>query len=340
MAPINGQYVGKALSAPYENTNAPFPRNDYTILTKVGRITGSEFNYDAAWVYKSTQRSLTRLGTSYLDVVYCHDVEFVSPSEVLTAVTELRRIRDVEGTIRYVGISGYPVSVLCDLAELVLKETGEPLDCVMSYANFTLQNRRLESDGLKRLEAAGVDVVPNASILGMGLLRREGVPVGRAGDWHPAPNLLRRACRAASEYCDSKGEKLEVVAIRWALEMWLSVGESLGSSADLVSGLTWKQKTIEQVGGKKLGVSVMGVSKVEELDETMIVWRSILKGLEGGRGMAIDVGMWNRDHEWSLQRRKTIQELASGVWEVLGEWKDFAWASPGELWARSDDDEE
>ena len=300
----------------------------------MGRIAGSEFNYSAPWVYKSIKRSLTCLNTSYLDVVYCHDVEFVTAVEVLTAVKELRRIRDVEGTIKYIGISGYPVSVLCDLAELVLKETSEPLDCVMSYANFTLQNKRLKSEGLSRLKAAGVDVVPNASILGMGLLRSGGVPEGGLGDWHPAPEGLRTACRAVSTFCDSIDEKLEVVAIRWALETWLIEGESVGSKGDPASGLKWKHESIDEVCGRKLGVSVMGVSNLNELDETIRVWRSILDGLEGSRETAVQAGRWKGDHEWSLKRRDEIRAIAERVWEEFGRWQDFAWASPGEDYFR------
>ncbi len=145
--------------------------------------------------------------------------EFVSPAEVLEAVRELRRIRDEEGTIHYVGICGYPIDVLGDLAELILRETGEPLDAVQSYAHFTLQNQTLAgARGIQRLSKAGVQVVPNASILGMGLLRRQGVPIGGLGDFHPAPSSLREAVRKASDFCDTYGERIEVIAMRWALE--------------------------------------------------------------------------------------------------------------------------
>jgi len=241
-------------------------------------------------VRQSVKRSLERLHTSYLDVVYCHDSEFVSPEEVLGAVKELRRIRDEEGTIKYVGICGYPVPVLCELAELILKETGEAIDAVQSYANFTLQNSTLETLGLARLRKAGVDVVTNASVLGMGLLRGVGVP----GDWHPAPLPLRQKSAEIAEFCKAKGEKLEVVAIRWALERWARIGGVKGG----------------------VGVSVMGVSNVGELEETVRVWREV----EGDLGKE------------TVPRTKEIEELAEGVTEILGEWKDFAWGSPEEGW--------
>lgn len=319
--------LGTALATPFVRTT--FPRSSYFLLTKVGRVAAAEFDYSSQWVRASVARSLRRLHTDYLDVVYCHDVEFVSAAEVLCAVKELRRIRDADHTIRYVGISGYPLDVLGSLAELVLRETGEPLDAVMSYANFTLQNETLAGPrGIGRLRAAGVDVVPNASPLGMGLLRREGVPVGALGDFHPASRELRSAVRAASDFCDRYGERLEVIALRHALESWLEAGAAVGSRGDPASGVPWVRESNEQVGGTKLGVSVIGVSRAPELEKTMLVWRSILDGLEGGRETAIKAGRWSRAYEWSSNRKRAVQILKEGVQEVLGDWVDYTWASP------------
>lgn len=320
------ELLGAALDTPFVRQN--FSRQDYFLLTKVGRIASVEFDYSAPWVRQSVGRSLERLRTSYLDVVYCHDVEFVSPDEVLAAVRELRRIRDEEGSVGYVGISGYPVDTLCELAERVLRDTGEPLDVVMSYANFTLQNTTLATTGVPRLTAAGVAVVPNASMLGMGLLRRDGVPVGSLGDWHPASPGLRAAVRQASDFCDRHGERLEVVALRYALESWLTAGGEAGSRGDPASGVPWRRESNRQVGGRRLGVSVMGVSHAAELEKTMQVWRSILDGLENGKETAIAAGRWEKDHEWSLNRRRAVQIMAEGVRETLDGWLDHAWPSP------------
>ncbi|QDS75359.1 hypothetical protein FKW77_002270 [Venturia effusa] len=321
------ELLGAALSTSFVRKH--FPRGSYHILTKVGRVSGDHFDYSAAWVRESIARSLKRLNTSYLDVVYCHDVEFVTADEVLGAVRELRRIRDEDGTIKYVGISGYPLEVLCSLAERVLQETGEPLDVVMSYANFTLQNTTLASKGIVRLKAAGVDVVPNASPLGMGLLRADGIPVGAAGDWHPAPASLRAAVARAAAFTELHGEKLEVLAIRYALESWLTVGSEVGSMGDPASGVSWQPELNSQVGGQKLGVSVMGVSKASELEKTLMVWRSILDGMENGQETASQAGRWKRAHEWSLNRRKAVLLLAEGVREdCLAGWVDRAWESP------------
>ncbi|KAF2871878.1 L-galactose dehydrogenase (L-GalDH) [Massariosphaeria phaeospora] len=324
------QLLGDALATPF--VRETFPRDSYMILTKVGRVAGDEFNYSREWVRQSIARSLARLHTNYLDLVYCHDVEFVTPAEVLEAVTELRRIRDEEGTIRYIGISGYPVDVLGDMAEMILRETGEPLNAVQSYAHFTLQNQTLASPrGIHRLRNAGVDVVPHGSPLAMGLLRRAGVPQGGMGDWHPASRALRAAVRTASAFCDQHGEKIEVIAIRFALENWISAGAPCGSNGDPASGLPWQHASNHDVGGgAKLGVSVIGVSRPDELEKAMLVWRSILDGLEGGEQTAVQAGRWSRAWEWSRNRRKAVAMLAEGVQEILGGWFDFEWPSPGE----------
>lgn len=324
------EILGTALGSDFIRKH--YPREHYYLLTKVGRISGDEFDYSPEWVRQSVKRSCNRLRTTYLDVVYCHDCEFVSPPEVLTAVRELRRIRDEEGTLKYVGISGYPVDVLCDLAEMILRETGEPLDIVQSYANYTLQNTRLLSRGLERLLGAGVDVVPNASPLGMGLLRRNGPSVGSMGNWHPAPDDLRQACINAGTWANARGEKLEVVAVRFALESWLRDGAKVGTLASPYTQGDFTYASTTSEPKEKIGVSVIGVSRMEELDETIRIWRSVLDGLADDLDAepgTITPSDSVSDHEWSLLRRQTIRVLAKGIREVIGpQWVDYPWASP------------
>ncbi|OAL75036.1 L-galactose dehydrogenase [Trichophyton violaceum] len=322
------ELLGRALSTQFVQEN--YPRSSYRLLTKVGRIAASTFDYSPEWIRRSIKRSLSRLGTAYLDVVYCHDVEFVTPEEVLGAVQELRRIRDSEGTIHYVGISGYPVDVLCSLAEMILETTGEPIDIVMSYANFTLQNTLLATKGLERLIAAGVDCVLNASPLGMGLLRRNGVPIGSMGDFHPAPNELREAIHKASLWTEEQGEKIEVVAIRYALENWLHVGAAVGASGLSATDQTNGTSVSSTTSPRRLGGSVMGVSNIAELEETMRVWKVILDALPSESiNPQCRKGHVVLDKDQKLPESQRIQTLTKGIRDILGaKWVDFAWASP------------
>ncbi|KAF8427865.1 Aldo/keto reductase family-domain-containing protein [Tirmania nivea] len=312
--------LGSALTHPTTLTH--FPRPSYFLTTKVGRINSTTFDYTPAWVRQSIHRSISRLhgpnaDSGYLDLALCHDAEFVSPAEALTAVLTLRELRN-EGRVRYIGISGYPVGQLAALAEMVLKESGEPLDAVMSYANFTVQNTTLATDALGRIRAAGVGVVLNASPLGMGLLRKNGVPVGSMGDWHPAPAGLRAACAKAAEEVEALGENLARVAIRYAYEEWMKVAGEEGVGTKVPFG-----KRLDRLGeeggeeqGKMRGVSVCGVSFLEELQDTLEVWNSIL-GAEEGR-------------QEDAQRREGNMEVVEVVRRTLGKWVDYAWESPGE----------
>ncbi|MBE3110827.1 MAG: aldo/keto reductase [Acidobacteria bacterium] len=276
-------------------------RADIFLITKAGRRGPSDFDYTRAGIRASVERSLKRLGTGYLDLVYCHDVEFVSPEAVLEAIAELRQLRD-EGLVRYVGISGYPLHVLTKTANLILSRTGEPLDAVLSYSHFTLQNTALGAPAtLSAFKEAQVGVLLNASMLSMGLLTSRGVDDAPMGEWHPAPPALRQKCRDLKAFAEEVGMGLEEAAIRWAMATWATTASEFGTAAH---------------GGRRTGVSVAGVSSVAELEETWRVWREVTAELgEGGKG----------------GKNEVVRRLAEEkVWPALGGWKDYTWASPGE----------
>ncbi|KAI8163695.1 hypothetical protein K4K49_007838 [Colletotrichum sp. SAR 10_70] len=319
--------LGDALAAHTAATN--IPRESYVLVTKAGRIAGNEFDYSPAYVRYSVLRSLNRLNTSYLDLVYMHDVEFVSPSEVLAAVQTLRQLRD-EGKIRFVGISGFPVHVLCTLAEMILAETGEPLDAILSYGHFTIQNPTLgydevvagadhtnEQSPLRRFRNAGVQVVLNASMLGMGLLTHTGIPTnseqseGKAGviaKWHPAPDDLRTACKKLSTFANEAGERLETIALHWSMEEYARVGALAGLGVQLPGQ-----------GDLRVGGSVMGVTNVSELEQTVDAWKKVLEGM----GASTETGSVDK-----YEKLKALVEQR--MWPALGEWKGYSWASPDE----------
>ncbi|KAK7917664.1 Aldo/keto reductase [Apiospora marii] len=323
--------LGDALAAAQEATGVS--RESYCIITKAGRIAPRAFDYSPAHIRSSVRHSLERLHTPYLDLVYLHDVEFVSPREVLDAVAELRRIPQV----RAVGISGFPVLVLCDLAETVLRETGTPLDAVLSYGHFTVQNCSLaraevmgvvDNNGssrspVRRLRAAGVDVVLNASMLNMGLLTSTGIPpdpeAASGGSplakWHPSPPALRVACKTLADKAAAAGERLEAVAIRWSLYEWARVGALAGVGIQLPSSLQGATTT------KTVGGSVMGVTSVEELEETVCEWEGVLEALDSPNGAALPSGSGDRI-------RRTVRLVREVLWPALGKWQDYSWASP------------
>ncbi|OIW24732.1 Aldo/keto reductase [Coniochaeta ligniaria NRRL 30616] len=339
--------LGSALSHALSSSPTPIPRSALTLITKCGRIAPTTFDYSPSRIRHSVLRSLRRLNTPYLDLVYAHDVEFVTSADVLAAVRELRRLRDEDHLVRYVGISGFPVARLVELAEMIRRETGEGVDAVLSYGNFTVQNRTLgraeleggagaaagprSSSPLRRFKDAGVDVVLNASMLGMGLLTSAGIPpdpetpvvvptadgeeerASPLAKWHPSPPALRLACRELAALAADEGERLESVAIRWALAEWARIGA--------LAGLGVKGPGAEVA----VGATVMGVTSVGELEETAREWEGVLGSL------ALQGRDAEADEADSARQNKIIELVEKKMWPALGKgWLDYSWASPGD----------
>ncbi|KAJ2007515.1 hypothetical protein H4R26_000721 [Coemansia thaxteri] len=179
-----------------------FPRSSYYICTKVGRYgyRRADFDYSAKRVAQSVRESMRRLNTGYLDIVLCHDVEFVDIAMVvdvaLPRLFELKR----RGLVRKVGISGYPLDVLLRICQMQL-ERGAPLDVCLSYCSFNLHCQELARYAQK-LRAAGVETIIAASPLSMGLLRHDETP-----EWHPAKPELKAAVGKCVELFQSRSER-------------------------------------------------------------------------------------------------------------------------------------
>lgn len=77
-------FLGEAFS--HSDIANKYTREAYILMTKVGRIAASYFDYSLDWVRYSAQRSLERFKTSYLDVVFCRDIEYVTDEDAATAV--------------------------------------------------------------------------------------------------------------------------------------------------------------------------------------------------------------------------------------------------------------
>lgn len=200
--------VGKALS----DIEDEFPRDSYFLCTKTGRWETDEFDYSTAAIRKSVTRSLSRLGTDYVDLLYIHDVEFQTEEQAIEALTEATALKK-EGKVRYIGFSGYPVKYLVEIAELA-RQRGLQIDAVLSYCNLTLQCDLLLQYADK-LKAAGVKVVLNASPLSMSLLRS-----GRTHEFHPADQGLREAADKLAKSFASRGVELADVAVQYSFANW------------------------------------------------------------------------------------------------------------------------
>jgi aryl-alcohol dehydrogenase-like predicted oxidoreductase len=278
---------------------ARYHREDYIVMTKVGRITDEQFNYSREWVRRSIQCSLDRLKTAYLDVVFCHDIDFVTDDDALEAVGALLELV-AQGKVRFVGVSGFSIPTLARVARKVQQRYGRPLDAVQNWAQMTLQNTRLAKDGLRQFRDAGVDCVFNGSPLAAGLLRSGGVPVGKLGDFHPAPAGLRAAAQQSAQWVATKGETLARVALRFS---FATMTEALGSDG---------------IGGG----TIFGAASIAELEENVRAAESILVPLDPGEQNVH--GELNSLKKVGRARFEQDLPLYVGVQEILGSWIDYS----------------
>lgn len=284
------ELIGRALGDP--RVADKYAREDYVLITKCGRLGLDTFDYSPAQVHRSVARSMRRFGTSYLDVVFCHDVEFVSEDEVVAAFAALCALQ-LEGKVRYVGISSYHPHVISRLVPRLRAACGRAPDVVQNYAHFTIQNTTLGVHAQFWL-AQGVDCVLNSSPLNMGLL--SGRP---AAAFHPASQGLRDAAMRAAQHCaQHEALSLPEVALRYVLGKYNEQRDSNGG-----------------------GFVINGISFVEELDALLAVVADVFEPTDGPKPVT------NR----MTLNRKRLQELEPVFERVraqFGEYLDVEWESP------------
>ena len=179
------------------------PRHSYYLATKVGRYGQDQFDFSAARVTRSVDESLKRLGVEYLDIIQCHDIEFVALDQIVDeTLPALRRVVET-GKARFVGITGLPLKIFREVTRRA------EVDTILSYCHYTLTDTSLLAL-LPMLKARDLGVI-NAAPLGMGLL------TAGAPDWHPAPPEIRQACARAAALCESRNSSLTKLAIQFAV---------------------------------------------------------------------------------------------------------------------------
>jgi D-threo-aldose 1-dehydrogenase len=207
-----------------------YPRAEFTISTKVGRVlvpnpapTGSDLekggfavedtlrredDYSRDGVLRSLESSLGRLGVDHIDIVYVHDPEDHMEPALHEAVPTLVELRD-QGVIGAVGVG---MNFVEPLRRFV---TETDTDVVMVAGRWTLVDRSaapLLEDCLDR----GVAVV-SAAPFNSGLLSRPEPPDDARFDYGPAPPDVLAAARACAQACIAHGTTLPTVALQFPL---------------------------------------------------------------------------------------------------------------------------
>jgi len=181
------------------------PRQDYLISTKLGRYDLAHFDFSARRVAESVDVSLHRLGCGHLDLVFCHDIEFVPMQQIVEETLPALRRCVQQGKVRHLGFSGYPQKIF----RYIIDQT--PVDCVLSYNQYTLQNTRFADETVPYLKQHGIGAI-NAGPFSARLLTNAPLP-----GWLKEPESVKAAARAAAAHCASRGVDIAQLALQFSL---------------------------------------------------------------------------------------------------------------------------
>lgn len=317
-----------------------FPRESYKIMTKCGRIAGSDFDYSPEGIRESVLRSLKRLQTTYLDTVYLHDIEFVatpyaprSEGNHLGALGSYSIKDDLLPTAQQYNLPDESVPYgLAPGDEPTIRGPGDE-QILAAFAEL----RKLKAEGLVR--RIGITGYPLPTLLRLALLIKarqgvdEGQSVGSGEQAAPidallsychltlqnaalagfAPHLVRRAGVAsvlnASPF--SMGLLTSAGAPKWhpapagLREAQAKAAEALKGEgvelADVALGYSLR-------AGKGMPL-VVGLSNPREVHENVRVWREVLA--EGDQ------------NEVRERRERMVREMIKDAGYM-----DWSWPSP------------
>jgi aryl-alcohol dehydrogenase-like predicted oxidoreductase len=212
------------------------PRDSYTLCTKLGRYDLQHFDFSARRVAESVDVSLHRLGTDHLDIVLCHDIEFVEMQQIVDeTLPALRQIQQA-GKVRFIGFSGYPQKIfrfICDQIHV---------DCVLSYNQYTLQNTRFADETVPYLKAKGIGAM-NAGPFSARLLTNAPLP-----KWLKEPEAVKAAARQAAEHCAKKVVDIAKLALQFSLanpDITTTIAGS-ANPANIRNWAKWAAEPIDQ----------------------------------------------------------------------------------------------
>lgn len=209
---------------------APYPRQEYLVSTKVGRLLlpgpgdGDDMDHDFAvpnhhvrrWdmsahgIRRSHRESLERLGMDRVDILYLHDPE-EGPTEQAfdEALPTLAAMRE-EGLVQWVGVGSKDTAVLTRAVRTGL------IDVVMVSGRYTLLEQPAAEELLPACLEHGVQVVA-VSVFNSGILSRPEVGEDARYEYSRAPVALLDAARDLARVATAHGVELPDLAVQYPL---------------------------------------------------------------------------------------------------------------------------
>lgn len=209
---------------------APYPREQYLVSTKVGRLLlpgpgdGDDMEHEFAvpdhhvrsWdmsehgIRRSHRESLERLGMDRVDILYLHDPEEGPTQQAFDeALPTLAAMRE-EGLVRGVGVGSKDATVLTRAVRTGL------IDVVMVSGRYTLLEQPAAEELLPACLEHGVQVVA-VSVFNSGILARPEVGEDARYEYGQAPAQLLDAARDLARLAAEHGIELPDLAVQYPL---------------------------------------------------------------------------------------------------------------------------
>ena len=209
---------------------APYPREEYLVSTKVGRLLlpgpgdGDDMEHEFAvpnhhvrsWdmsehgIRRSHRESLERLGMDRVDILYLHDPEEGPTQQAFDeALPTLAAMRE-EGLVRAIGVGSKDATVLTRAVRTGL------IDVVMVSGRYTLLEQPAAEELLPACLEHGVQVVA-VSVFNSGILARPEVGEEARYEYAQAPTELLDTARDLARLAAAHGVELPDLAVQYPL---------------------------------------------------------------------------------------------------------------------------
>ena len=198
-------YYGRTLAETRIGKFLEGKRNKVILTSKACRYDITDFEFTAKRVMRSIEQSLKRLRTDHVDLYQVHDVEYGNIKQVVEDVLPAMFKLKQQGKVRFVGITGYPLTPLRKIAET------EDIDTVLTYCRYNLMDTTMDEILTPVIRSRGIGLI-NASPLHMRVLTDKGAPA-----WHPAPKQVFEIAREAAVLCRQQGTTISDLALQFAL---------------------------------------------------------------------------------------------------------------------------
>ena len=198
-------YYGRGMSEVMLGRVLPqISRDSYILSSKLVRYAPQHFDFSARRVAESVDISLERMQIDHIDIMFCHDIEFVDLDQVVNETIPALREQVDKGKVRFIGVSGYPMKIFTEMLQ------RSEIDVVLTYNHYTLQNDMALSL-VEPCRDKNVGLI-NAAPFSARLLTNLSLPV-----WHKATDEVRAVAAKAAAHVRERGSDIAKLALQYSV---------------------------------------------------------------------------------------------------------------------------